>query len=433
MTLSSRIFLTVVFAGAAAIAFGCAAREIPPRYFVATVTAESQPVIPIKDEVRKVVQAAGALLETGRASVSFLPPPWCAGATDSPRAQREQKECLALIAALEKKAALSGYRVVDWRRLQSDPHNIAKKEAVDALFVIDDISINKTDTDGLSVTDVQVTEQISVDRRIPATLENRRIVIARCDGAIRARQRRGGEGHKITGLSLSLKMISPADGTAQWFYQHGESVENPIVTESSDYYYLSEGTKKTKKGKIAWGVTALSLGVAAVVSGVHLNEEGTSFATRNLGFGLAWVSILPLTIGLTMTMVGVVAQAKPPVYQSPDEVVCARPPFTENPFALQGVPDTARAEGDGSTLSDSVLQDKMADHFFAAVAVLQADTAGRPPEAKIPPAAEVKAPADSASVQVSSPPVQAPSPHIVIIKKNPDKQAIERKGGGLNE
>jgi hypothetical protein len=175
---------------------------------------------------------------------------------------------------------------------------------------------------------------------------------------------------------LSLKMVSVADGEAQWFYRHSASTDTAAEKETVDYYYLSEGTKKTKKKKLVWGLLAASLGVSAAVVGARVNENGTSFAQRNMGFGLAWASVLPLTIGIAMTTAGLVAQAKPPIYQSPDEVLCARPPFFENPFVSQPVPADEKGE---SPVLHSTLIDGIADHFFETVRTLSLDIAVQPP------------------------------------------------------
>jgi hypothetical protein len=221
----------------------------------------------------------------------------------------------------------------------------------------------------------------------------------------------------MTGATLSLKMISVEDGSAQWFYRH--SVENEAVgdTQTVDYYYHSEGTKITKGDKIAWGLAVTSIGVASAVIGARLNEHGDSFAKRNIGFGLAWASILPLTVGTTLTIIGIAAQAKKPVYETPDKVLCARPPVTENPFEAQHARFDADAPeenaddtygpsqqfGPSSPQKKHLVVDALADHFIAEVTRLSEDRTRRPPDEYHTPAAETTEEASPLSMPILDP------------------------------
>jgi hypothetical protein len=433
------ICYSIIFLAMTGILVGCAPREIPPRYFVATSIMERTSAVPPEDDVRKVVPWAGSLLKSGKATVAFLPPDWCTFEKDAEnrRVEMEKKVCLTLAAALENRAAENGYRVVDWRRLKTDPYGVAKQEQIDALFVIDELSVQTPSADHFSVTHIDFTEQVFAERRAPVEIGNQKSVTARCMGAEKARQRRNADQTMVTGASLSLKMVSATDGTTMWFYRHGSSRKSSLNKTTADYYYLSEGSKKTKKDKLAWGIVAASLGIAAAVAGAHLNDHGTSLAQRNIGFGLAWASVVPLTAGIAMTTVGLVSVLKRPVYESPDDVICARPPFFDNPLASQSADENRTDQGMGDlenkepespeiaqtdvSPSRSMIVDEIADHFFAAMQQLSLDRAVAPPPPPAPPPLQ----------ETAASPEEAP--RIVIIERGKDKEETDGRKRGRRE
>ncbi len=439
---------------------GCGAKEIPPRFYVASVTLSDAAAEPLPDENRGAVPQGARPGGSPRVSVAFVPPSWCAGEDGSSRNSIwELKACVSTVAALERRASEAGYRVVDWRLVMRNPTEAAVREHLDALFLIENIEMKKASSEDAAVSKIEYAEQVSGDKRVPAALENLKMVNARCDGAMRVRQRRRANSDELLALSLSLKMVSVKGGDAEWFYQHGVRREGEVSDDVQDYYYLSEGTKTTKRGKLAWGLTALAAGTAAVVAGVRLNEDGTSFATRNLGFGLAWASVLPFAVGLTLTTVGIVAEAKKPVYQPPDDVLCARPPFVENPLLLDASSTDGPPQPPLPPASDRMLMDRLADDFIESLQAKHSTTAARPPEVR--PAVQPEAPS-SARVEIETstpavpsfggqtetrpaspppPPEEASPPkppaakkenRIIIFNKSGDKRS-ERKGGGTDE
>ena len=363
---------------------------------------------PTEDEVRKASPLAGNLLRSGRATAAFIAPPWC-DASGGERSDMRQRACLALVGDLERKAAVAGYRIVDRRRLQPNLYEAAAREGVDVLFIIDELSVRTAATEQLDVSRFDFSEQTSASTRSPVNLQNPSIVNARCEAALKARKRRTTIQDDVTGIAMSVKMVSVSDGAAAWFYRRGVRDEGAGEIDSNAFYYLSEGTKKTKPKKLVGGILSLSIGIATVASGTYMNQNGTSFVSRNLGAGLAWASIIPLTVGAILSTVGIVAQAKPPVYQSADEVLCAKPPYTENPFgggsasadqsALSGPP----APIGPSQRGDTEVTARLVDDFFSALNTLSRDrtsspmptTATRVPEPEIAsPAARTTTPAE---------------------------------------
>ena len=326
------LFLHLALSMTAAL-IGCS-RQLPPKYFVTSTTIERTSEKPKENLIEKVAPTAGNLLEGGKATIAFLPPNWCEGGeTDAKRhSETERNICLSFVSDMEKRAAVHGFTVVDWRLFKQNPHEEAKRQQLDALFIIEDLQVKDASTDITQVREITFSNQVSKSRREPLKPDNEASVRSRCRAALAARERYRRKTDDITNMTVAIKMVSPRDGTAKWFYRHSVDDDNRPTKTTIDDYYLSEGSKKTKVGRLVSGVLFSSIGISGIVAGSQLNKNGDSFARRNIGFGVAWLSTLPLTVGLILTTVGIVAQAKPPVYQPPDTVICAREPLEENPM-----------------------------------------------------------------------------------------------------
>jgi hypothetical protein len=376
----------------AVTALGCSTVQ-PPRYYAATAT-----MIPVEepspptDTFQKTVQNAGEILHKDGLFVGFVPPAPCRAGTASPGtiAAIHESQCQLLMTALEKAASDRGYRVLNWNQLQGDPYRAASEKNVDLLFVMEELSIRTPSSEPYEIAAVRFSELKSDSYREPYHMRNSLAVEARCKAefAHQTRKMKSDTG-EVTGMTMSVKLVSAQDGVSQWSYRHSVDREKKAALEKTekDLYYAAQGHKTRGVGKIVMAGVFAGIGIASAVVGARLYEGGTSLVIRNVGVGLSWFTILPFAIAIPVGSVGIYHEAKAPVYDAPEDIVCRNASIGINPLLS---PDEAAADEadslsmkDETTLAatsssggaflqknDSYLVDELVTHFYTALNTL---------------------------------------------------------------